>query len=162
MRISMDTIRQQPKIMDDIIAALKQGKVIVYPTDTVYGLGCDAFNETAINKIRAMKQLDADKPMSIICSSVIDIHKYAILPGFGYTIVKEMLPGPYTFLLKIKNPKLRLLLPTQSKVGIRIPQHDIPLDIVQRMGRPLVSTSVNVTGQPVISFPIMIEKQFEE
>lgn len=160
MRIPIEEINHNPALLDDITAALKAGGLIVYPTDTVYGFGCDAFNATAVERLRQIKKSDADKPMSIICGDLLDIHKYANLPGYAFTIIKERLPGPFTFLLPIKHPQLKILLPFQTKVGIRIPNHPIPLEIVKRLKSPLVSTSVNRAGHPTIAFPNIIEEQF--
>ncbi len=160
MRITTTEMAKNPKLIDDVVTALRNGSVIAYPTDTVYGLGCSAYNATAIEKLYQMKKSDRQKPMSILCANLMDIHKQAHIQGFVYQIIRESLPGAYTILLPLKNPKLKILLGDNGKVGIRMPAHDTCQALVEKLGEPIVSTSANISGRAVIYFPQIIEETF--
>ncbi len=160
MRITTKELFKKTHIIDVIVTALRNGGLIAYPTDTVYGLGCDAFNTAAIDRLYHIKRRKRQNPMSIICSDLMDIHRYAMIPGFAYQLIRAHLPGPYTFILPLKNPLLKPLLGNHTQVAIRLPKNQLCMEIVRRLGRPLVSTSANVTHQPVIDSPENIEKTF--
>ncbi len=131
--------------MENHIDQIKQGKIFIYPTDTIYGLGCDATNEESVEKIKKIKERDRDKPLSIIAPSFewinqnchvdvdADLHKY--------------LPGPYTIILKKKDPDFLKHISSTDTIGIRIPDCDFTKQI-QEAGVPFISTSVNLSGQP--------------
>lgn len=129
--------------MKDYQAQISQGKIFIYPTDTIYGLGCDATNEKAVEKIKQIKERDKDKPLSIIAPSVEWINKNCQVN----LKLKKYLPGPYTLILKKKNPEFLNHVCALNTIGVRIPNCDFTKQ-VQKAGKPFITTSVNLSGQP--------------
>lgn len=138
---------------------LKNCGVIVYPTDTIYGFGCDIFCKNAIERIYKIKQKKA-AGFSFICPNLTEIAKYAIISDYAYKIMKRLLPGPYTFVLKATKFVPDELIPDKNTVAIRIPNNEICLSLVKNLGNPIVTTSVNITGEPHYSDPLAIEHEF--
>jgi len=133
----------QKRHVDRVVEALHRGGVIVYPTDTVYGLGCDIFNRKAINRIYQIKQAPAGKPLSFVCSDLSDLARYAKnISNASYRMMKRLLPGPYTFILEASRDVPKFMIGKRRTVGIRVPDNRICLEIVQALGRPVLSTSI--------------------
>ncbi len=133
----------QKRHVDRVVEALHRGDVIVYPTDTVYGLGCDIFNRKAINRIYQIKQAPAGKPLSFVCSDLSDLARYAKnISNAAYRMMKRLLPGPYTFILEASRDVPKFMIGKRRTVGIRVPDNRICLEIVQALGRPVLSTSI--------------------
>ena len=139
---------------------LRDGGVVAYPTDTVYGLGCDITVKAGLERIRRMKGTDAKKPMSFVCSDLNDISRYAKVSNFAYRILKRCLPGAYTFVLPATKETPRMAQSKQKTVGIRIPDHPVPLALVSELGNPIISTSANRTTEEVITDPVDLEREF--
>jgi tRNA threonylcarbamoyl adenosine modification protein (Sua5/YciO/YrdC/YwlC family) len=139
------------------VETLKQGGLIAYPTDTTYGLGCNIFNRRGIKNIYQIKQRDARKPFSFICSDLSDAANYAQVSNFAFKLMKRHLPGPYTFVLDATRIVPDSLTTRQKTVGIRIPDDQIALAIVRELGHPLVTTSANLTGETPLHDPVEIE-----
>lgn len=128
------------KLKEEILA----GKIFIYPTDTIYGIGCDALNQVCVEKIRVIKNRDS-KPFSVIAPSFDWIKENF---EFDYDI-KQFLPGPYTLLLKKKNKEFLKWISDNDRVGIRIPDHSFTSEI-QKARVPFVTTSVNISGKPFL------------
>ena len=141
------------------VEVLEGGGVIVYPTDTIYGLGCDITCKAAIERIQRIKGRDAKKPMSFVCADLNDISRYARVSNFAYRILKRLLPGPYTFVLPAAKETPRLLRSRQKTVGIRIPDHPVSAALVATLGRPILSTSANHSAHDAITDPLVLEAQ---
>ena len=133
-----------PRQIKKVVECLKDGGVIIYPTDTIYGIGCDVFNKTAMEKLCRIKSLDIKKHnLSFICydlSHIADFTKH--LSTSTYKLMKKTLPGPYTFILKANNAIPKLFKNSKKEIGIRIPDNNIPREIVRELGNPIVTTSV--------------------
>lgn len=136
---------------------LRAGGVIVYPTDTTYGLGCDITNKEAIERIRRIKGRSPKKPMSFVCADLSNISVYAQVSNFAYRVLKRCLPGPYTFVLPATRETPRILQTKQKTVGLRVPDHPIPLLLVQELGNPILSTSANYSEQEVLTDPQQLQ-----
>ncbi len=136
--------------------ALRSGGVVVYPTDTVYGLGCDITQKRAVEKIIRIKGRDPKKPMSFVCSDLTHISRYARVSNFSYRILKRHLPGPYTFILEASREVPKMLLTRQKTVGIRVPDHAVALALVAELGNPVLSTSANPSGGDPLNDPAEI------
>jgi tRNA threonylcarbamoyl adenosine modification protein (Sua5/YciO/YrdC/YwlC family) len=149
----------QLRLLHRVVEYLKQGGVIAYPTDTVYGIGCDIFNKKGIKKIHQIKQRDPRKPFSFICSDLSEVSNYAQVSNFAFKLMKRHLPGPYTFVLEATRVVPDLLVTRQKTVGIRIPDNPIALGIVRELGHPLVTTSANVAGEGAIQDARDIQEQ---
>ena len=116
---------------------LRQGGVIVYPTDTIYGLGCDITNKQAIERVQRIKGRDKKKPMSFVCADLTHISDYARVSNYAHRILKHCLPGAYTFVLPATRQTPRILQTKQKTVGLRIPDHPVPLALFRALGQPI-------------------------
>ncbi len=159
MLIAINPENPQPRLIQQVVECLKQGGVIIYPTDTTYGIGCDIFNKKAIKKIFQIKQRESKKPFSFICSDLGEISNYAQVSNFAFKIMKRHLPGAYTFVLDATKVVPESLSTKQKTVGIRIPDSPICKAIVQELGHPLVTTSANISGQETPEDPFEINEQ---
>lgn len=151
LRVNPDN--PQPRLIRQVVDCLKQGGVIIYPTDTIYGLGCNIFSKASVKKIYQIKGRDDKKPFSFICSDLADITNYAKISNFAFKIMRRHLPGPYTFVLEATRTVPDLLLTRQKTVGIRIPDNPITLAIVNELGHPIVTTSANFSGEETPNDP---------
>jgi tRNA threonylcarbamoyl adenosine modification protein (Sua5/YciO/YrdC/YwlC family) len=150
MLLSINPDNPQKRFIDRVVQELDRGGVIIYPTDTFYGIGCDLFNKKAIQRIYQIKRRPLKKPFSFVCSDLKDISLYAQVSNFAYRIMKRSLPGPYTFILEGTKLVPKLMLTKRRAVGIRVPENKICLEIVKELGRPIVSTSVQLDEPSLI------------
>jgi tRNA threonylcarbamoyl adenosine modification protein (Sua5/YciO/YrdC/YwlC family) len=160
MIIAINSKNPQPRLIRKVVEVLQQGGVIGYPTDTIYGVGCDLFNPEAVRKVRRLKRTGANKPLSFICSDLKDISRYAYVSNPAYKIMKRLLPGPYTVILKATKLVPKIAMTRQKTVGIRIPDNRICLALVKELGHPIISTSVNRPGERLYSDPTEIDERF--
>jgi len=127
-----------------IADVLRDGGVVIYPTDTVYAIGCDITNNKAIQKIARLKGISADKGnFSIICNSLSNLSEYAKVDNASFKIMKKNLPGAFTFILQASNNVPKLFKSKKKTVGIRVPDHYIPIGIVEELGNPIMTTSIH-------------------
>jgi tRNA threonylcarbamoyl adenosine modification protein (Sua5/YciO/YrdC/YwlC family) len=144
MLINVHPVNPQPRLIKQIVDCLKSGGIIVYPTDTIYGLGCDIFQPSAIEKICQLKNLNPLKAqLSFICkdlSHLSDYTKNIDTPLFR--TLKSHLPGPFTFILPASKQVPKLLQTKKSTIGIRIPNNEICMQILEALGNPILSTSL--------------------
>ncbi|MDI7261679.1 MAG: L-threonylcarbamoyladenylate synthase [Thermodesulfobacteriota bacterium] len=150
----------QSRLIRKVVEVLEKGGVIGYPTDTIYGVGCDLFNQEAIRKIHRLKKMEGKKPFSFICSDLKDISRYAYVSNYAYKMMKRYLPGPYTFILKATKPVPKIAMTKQNTVGIRIPDNNICLNLVRELGHPIISTSVYKPDESLYNDPAEIEERF--
>ncbi|MDJ0574926.1 MAG: L-threonylcarbamoyladenylate synthase [Xenococcaceae cyanobacterium MO_234.B1] len=138
----------QKRTIEKIVSALRSGAVMLYPTDTVYAIGCDLSVKSALQKVRQIKQLSNDKPLTFLCSSLSNIAQYAKVSDRAYRIMKHLIPGPYTFLLPATKlvPKL-VMSPKRKTTGIRVPDHVICQELLQSLGNPIVSSSAHLPDE---------------
>jgi tRNA threonylcarbamoyl adenosine modification protein (Sua5/YciO/YrdC/YwlC family) len=142
------------------IKVLREGGVIIYPTDTVYGIGCDIFNKQALDRVKEIKSNPDIKLLSFICPDLKDIAKYAKVSDYAYKTMKRLLPGPYTFILPAARQVPKKLWSKRKTVGIRIPDHNVALKIVEGLGNPIVSTSVTTRKGELLFDPLEIKSVF--
>lgn len=127
----------------EIVNCLKNGGVIIYPTDTVYGLGCDIHNQKAVERVCKIKELKLEKAnLSFICNDLSHISDYAKLSTPAFKLMKRALPGPFTFLLNASSKVPKIIQANRKTVGIRIPDNNIARLIVEQLGNPIVTTSL--------------------
>jgi tRNA threonylcarbamoyl adenosine modification protein (Sua5/YciO/YrdC/YwlC family) len=134
----------EPRKMQIVKDCLEQGGVIIYPTDTIYGLGCDIFQHKAVERISRIKQIQPAKAqLSFVCHDLSNLSLYAKqLPTPIYRLLKEYLPGPYTFILPASKEVPKMLQSKKHTIGLRIPDNTIALTIVGELGRPVLSASL--------------------
>jgi tRNA threonylcarbamoyl adenosine modification protein (Sua5/YciO/YrdC/YwlC family) len=133
-----------PRYLKMIVDCLLSGGVIIYPTDTIYGLGCDIFQQKAIARIALIKHVDPAKAqLSFICDDLSDLSKYTKCIGTPlYRLLKNYLPGPYTFILPASKEVPKILQSKKSTIGLRIPDNNIARTIVHELGHPILSASL--------------------
>jgi tRNA threonylcarbamoyl adenosine modification protein (Sua5/YciO/YrdC/YwlC family) len=138
---------QTPQIrrIDEIVAALKNGAVMLYPTDTVYAIGCDLNSKTAVDRVRQIKRMSNDKPLTFLCQSLSNISEYAIVSDPAYRLMKHLIPGTYTFILPATKlvPKL-VQDPKRKTTGIRVPKHPLCQILLENLGNPIISASAHM------------------
>jgi len=135
-------VTPQTRYINKAVEVLKNGGVIIYPTDTVYGLGCDIYNKEAVERIYSIKNEALTKLYSFLIPDLKDISKYAKVSDYAYRMMKKHLPGPYTFVLPASKEVPKKLWTKRKQVGIRIPNHNIAIQLAKELGNPIVSTSV--------------------
>jgi len=160
MIITINPKNPQRRLIRKIVEILEKGGVIGYPTDTIYGVGCDLFNPEAIRKVHRLKKLDGKKPLSFICSDLKDISRYAYVSNYAYKTMKRLLPGPYTFILEATKLVPKIAMTKQKTVGIRIPDNKICLSMVRELGHPIINTSVYKPDEGLYNDPTEIEERF--
>jgi tRNA threonylcarbamoyl adenosine modification protein (Sua5/YciO/YrdC/YwlC family) len=137
----LDEFRPNPRKIRLAAERLESGGVIAYPTDTVYGIGCDITNRKAIDRIYRIKRLDRGHRLSFICGDLSTVGQYAMVNDFAYRWLKRLLPGPYTVVLPASRLVPKILLEKRREVGVRLPDNPCCLDLVTELGRPVISTS---------------------
>jgi tRNA threonylcarbamoyl adenosine modification protein (Sua5/YciO/YrdC/YwlC family) len=141
---------------------LRQGGVIGYPTDTIYGLGCSLFNKAAIQRVYDIKGKDhRQKLLSFICADLKDISQYAQVSNYAYKTMKKLLPGPYTFILSATRLVPKIMLSKRKTVGIRMPDNPICLALVRELGHPIITTSVSRPDEQLYNDPQEIHDRFK-
>ena len=151
MLLSVNPLHPQPRRIDRAVEILEAGGVIIYPTDTFYGIGCELFNKKAIDRVYSIKRRPKSQPFSFICADLKHISTYAILTNYAYKTMKRLLPGPYTFILKGTKMVPKLMLNKRKEVGIRVPDNPVALRLVQALGRPIISTSASLNSEQIVS-----------
>jgi len=153
----------QPRNIKTIIDCLLSGGIIVYPTDTIYGLGCDIFQHKAIERICRIKNIDPKKAqLSFVCHDLSDLSKYTkSISTPLYRMLKNFLPGPYTFVLPASKEVPKILKSKKDTIGLRIPKNNIACTIIKELAHPVLSTSL--PGQQVEEFtdPELIYENFK-
>ncbi|MFM7365616.1 MAG: L-threonylcarbamoyladenylate synthase [Cuspidothrix sp.] len=135
----------QSRRIEEIKSALLSGAIMLYPTDTVYAIGCDLNAKSAVERVRQIKQLANDKPLTFLCPSLSQVATYAFVSDTAYRIMKRLIPGPYTFLLPATKLVPRLVQnPKRKTTGIRVPNHRVCLALLEALGNPIISTSAHI------------------
>jgi tRNA threonylcarbamoyl adenosine modification protein (Sua5/YciO/YrdC/YwlC family) len=154
----------QSREIERIVSALQGGAVMLYPTDTVYAIGCDLHSKSAIERVRKIKQQSNDKPLTFLCPSLSNIAQYAVVNDVAYRIMRRLIPGPYTFLLPITKlvPKL-VMNPKRKTTGIRVPDNAVCQALLSTLGNPIISASAHVLedGSPVSPKLPQLASRFE-
>lgn len=141
MLLKINPFNPQDRFIQKAADILKAGGVIAYPTDTHYGIGCDIMNKKAIEKIYQLKQRDKKQPFSFICSGLKNISDYAKVSNYAYKTMKRLLPGPYTFILEGSKLVPKIMLTKRRSAGIRVPDNNICIALIEALGNPVLSTS---------------------
>ena len=141
--LEVDPFHPNPRHVQRAVDALRAGKVIAYPTDTYFGMGCDLMDKKAIEKLHLLKGQDRRKPFAFLCPDLSDVAKYARVTNFAYRIMKQLTPGPFTFILEATRQVPDMLLTKQKQVGIRVPDAPLAQKLAAELGHPLVTTSAS-------------------
>ncbi len=138
----------QARYISQVVALLRKGGVIVYPTDSGYALGCHIGDKEALQRIRRIRDLDIKHHFTLVCQDLSELGTYAIVNNSAYRLLKSHTPGPYTFILKAtKEVPRRLQHPKRKTIGFRVPDNQIALDLLETMGEPIMNTSLLLPGE---------------
>ena len=163
MLIRIHPANPQDRLVKQVADILRKGGVIIYPTDTIYGLGCDIFHHKAVERICRIKNIHPEKAqLSFVCDNLADLSRYAKqLSTPVYRTLKQYLPGPFTFILPASKDVPRILKTKKDTVGIRIPDNKIARCIVNELGNPILSASLPGDLVEEYTDPEMIHEKFE-
>ncbi|MUL36118.1 L-threonylcarbamoyladenylate synthase [Gloeocapsopsis dulcis] len=135
----------QVRTVEQIVDLLRDGAVMLYPTDTVYAIGCDLNSKSAVQRVRQIKQQSNDKPLTFLCPSLSNVATYARVNDTAYRIMRHLIPGPYTFLLPATKLVPRLVQNSKRKTtGIRVPDHAVSQALLNALENPIISTSAHL------------------
>jgi tRNA threonylcarbamoyl adenosine modification protein (Sua5/YciO/YrdC/YwlC family) len=158
--LAINPINPQQRLINHVADLLRGGAVIAYPTDTIYGIGCDITNKKAIERVYQIKQWPRTKPFSFICSDLKNISQYAKVSNYAYKTMRRLLPGPYTFILQGSNQVPKMMLTKRKTAGIRVPDNPICLSLIKSLGNPIISTSAAAHDGRQFNEPWMIEEYY--
>jgi tRNA threonylcarbamoyl adenosine modification protein (Sua5/YciO/YrdC/YwlC family) len=161
MQLAINARNPEPRKIARAVESLRQGGVIAYPTDTVYGLGCDITNKHAVERIYRMKRMADAQLLSFVCPDLSNIAHYGVVQDFAYRVMRRLVPGPYTFILQATREVPKVLRMKRKTVGIRVPDHPVALALARELGSPVASTSASLDGEILID-PADIEERFPE
>ena len=163
-RIKIYPDNPDPRQVDKAVKVLREGGLVIYPTDTVYAIGCDALNVRAVEKICRLKNINPQKVnLSVICYDLSNISQYVRVEDIYFKLMKRNLPGPFTFILPT-NTQLPKIYKNRKTVGIRVPDHEVIREIVRVLGNPVLTTSVEDDGEAVeyMTDPELIEEKYSK
>ncbi|GIC75401.1 L-threonylcarbamoyladenylate synthase [Moritella sp. F3] len=153
----------QARLISQAVAILRDGGVIIYPTDSGYALGCHTGDKAALERICKIRKLDKDHNFTLLCRDLSELSSYARVDNSAYRALKNNTPGPYTFIFKgTKEVPRRLMNPKRKTIGIRVPDNAIALALLETLGEPMMSTSLILPGNEGTEFdPEAIRDQLE-
>ncbi len=148
MILRVNTKNPQRRLLEQASRILKNGGVIIYPTDTVYGMGCDLYSKKGLDKLKLIKPIEKKHPLTLLVPDIRELSKYAALSNFAFHALKRSVPGPYTFLLPAARTVSRTVLGKKKIAGFRIPDNRVIIELLKIHGNPIVNTSVTTdTGE---------------
>lgn len=164
--IEINPDNPQPHKLAEVIKTLKAGGIIIYPTDTVYGMGCDITNQKAIAKLCQLKGVKPNKAhFSFICHSISHVSEFTKQISTPiFKTMKRVMPGPFTFIFNASHAVPKLLQTKKKTVGIRVPNHNIPIELVQLLGNPIITTSIKSEDE-IVEYntdPWFLYEQFDK
>lgn len=164
MHLKTHPVNPQGRHIAKAVDILRKGGIIIYPTDTVYGIGCSIFNTQAITRIYQIKGQDPLKPFSFICSDLSHISEYAKVSNPAFRLMKQLIPGPFTFVLPASRLKQlpKSLISKRKTVGIRVPDNIISRTLIQELGHPILSASVTNRAGEILNDPQIIREHYEK
>jgi tRNA threonylcarbamoyl adenosine modification protein (Sua5/YciO/YrdC/YwlC family) len=157
--LEINPTNPQKRLVRKAAEVVRNGGIIAYPTDTYYGIGCDIFNKSAIERVYKLKRRAKHKPFSFICSDLKNISQYAQVTNYAYKTMKRLLPGPYTFILQGSRLVPKIMLTKRKTAGIRVPDHAICLAMVRELGNPILSTTATDPEGAILELPVEIEER---
>lgn len=146
MLIEINPLTPEPRKIRKAVEALQSGEVIAYPTDTVYGLGCDLFNKKAVDRLYQIKGMPRSQQLAFVCRDLAEIATYAVVHDREYRVLKKCLPGPYCFILNATREVPRIVQTPRKQVGVRVPAHAVALALVTELGHPIISSTAARPG----------------
>lgn len=167
MLIRLNDTKPDSKTISQIVSCLKDGGIIIYPTDTVYALGCDITQNKAVERICKLKNIKPDKSkFAFVCSDLSHLSEFTKpIPNHVFRVMKKALPGPYTFILEANSKVPKIIKQERKTVGIRVPKNIICQEIITALGNPIISTSLIDSSDDILEYfsdPEVIYQQYQD
>lgn len=167
MLLKINPETPQERKLSQAVELLRQGGLLIYPTDTVYGIGCDVTNKRAVERVHALRGTDPAKTqLSCLCSNLSILGEYTTqVDTPTFKLIKRLLPGPYTLILNASREVPRHFQSKRKTVGIRLPEHNIPRELVERLGRPIVTASLKHEEDELLEYrtnPELIHEKYKQ
>jgi len=163
MLLSINPINPQPRLIQRVVDVLQNDGIIIYPTDTVYGLGCSIFSKKAMKRLYQIKKMNQKKPLTFICANQTEVQEYTQgIPTHVFKLLRRKLPGPYTFVFKASKIVPKMMLTTRSTVGLRWPDHPIANEIVTTFGHPILSCSLRISADELYEDPHELHEKYKK
>jgi tRNA threonylcarbamoyl adenosine modification protein (Sua5/YciO/YrdC/YwlC family) len=160
MLLSVNPVYPEPRKIRRAVEALQAGHVIGYPTDTVYGIGCDLFSKKSIDRLYQIKGMDPSQKLALICPDLGSIARYAIVEDAAFRVLRRYLPGPYTFILEATREVPKMVQTKRRTIGVRIPDNPVVQALVHGLEKPLISTTAAPHGHAPYIDPHEIDDRF--
>ncbi|MBT3716123.1 MAG: threonylcarbamoyl-AMP synthase [Deltaproteobacteria bacterium] len=168
MLLSINPINPQARLIQQVVNVLNNDGVIIYPTDTVYGLGCSIFSKKAMKRLQQIKNsndhsgMNPKKPLTFICANQTEVQEYTQgIPTQVFKLLRRKLPGPYTFVFKAAKIVPKMMLTPRSTVGLRWPNHPIANEIVKTLGHPILSISLRISEDELYDDPHELHEKYK-
>ena len=163
MLISINPVNPNPFRVKQVVDVLKNNGIIIYPTDTVYGLGCSIFSKIAMKRLHKIKKINQKKPLTFICANQNEVQEYTQgIQTYIFKLLRRKLPGPYTFVFKASKIVPKMMLTPRSTVGMRWPDHPIANEIVATLGHPILSSSLRLSEQELYDDPHKLHEKYKK
>lgn len=160
MLLEINPDNPEPRKIQRAVDALRSGEIVAYPTDTVYGLGCDLFSKKAVDRLYQLKGLPRSRLLSFMCRDLADVSKYAMLHDSVFRQIKRHLPGPFCFILNATREVPRIVQSARKTVGIRVPAHPVTQALLDQLGHPIVNTTASRPNHDPLFDPAEIDDEF--
>lgn len=161
MILQINPVHPQPRRIERVAQVLRSDGVIIYPTDTVYGLGCHIQSKKALERVRRIKRMGNKRHLTFVFADLKQISLYAQVTDIAYRILRRFLPGPYTFVLRATRLVPRIVLTKRNEVGIRIPDNRVCQALLEEMGTPILSSSVRMPDDQLLDDPREIARIYK-
>ena len=163
MLLSINPKNPESRFVNRVVNVLSKGGIIIYPTDTVYGLGCSIFDKKAMKRLYQIKRMNHKKPLTFVCANQNQIQEYSQgIPTHVYKFLRRKLPGPYTFVFKASKIVPKMMLTHRKTVGLRWPVHPITNSIVSNLGHPILSSSLRISEDELFEDPNDIYEEYKK
>ena len=163
MLLSINPLNPQARRIQQVVDVLQNDGIIIYPTDTVYGLGCSIFSKKAMKRIYQIKKMNERKPLTFICANQTEVQEYTQgIPTDVFKLLRRKLPGPYTFVFKASKIVPKMMLTPRSTVGLRWPDHPIANEIVSAFGHPILSSSLRISADELYDDPHELHEKYKK
>ena len=163
MLLSINPVNPNPLRVKKVVDVLKNDGIIIYPTDTVYGLGCSIFSKKAMKRLLKIKKVNQKKPLTFICANQTEVQEYTQgIPTYIFKLLRRKLPGPYTFVFKASKIVPKMMLTPRSTVGMRWPDHPIANEIVAALGHPILSSSLRMSEKELYDDPHKLHEKYKK
>ena len=147
---SIHPVNPQQRLIKQAVEVIKQGGLVVYPTDSCYAFGCHLGDKEALDRIRRIRQVDAKHNFTLVCRDLSELSQYAFVDNTMFRLLRNYTPGPYTFILRAsKEVPRRMQVPKRKTIGLRIPDHPVALSLLGALGEPLMSSTMILPGDEI-------------